>query len=155
MNAIRGFFGLYRFLSNFWPCAVEFEGLVYHSSEAAFQASKLAQDADRVVFTSLNPWEAKRYGRSVSLRDDWEDIKLDVMWRILLVKFSRDPLRIQLLDTGDAFLEEANHWGDTFWGVCGGRGENNLGELLMAVRSELRFMERSDRRPGPVSVIGG
>jgi ribA/ribD-fused uncharacterized protein len=147
MDTIKGFFGSYRFLSNFWPCLVKFEGLVYHSSEAAFQASKLENVSDRVVFVSLNPWEAKRHGRTVTIRRDWEDVKLDVMWHILLAKFSRDPLRTQLLDTGDTFLEETNHWGDTFWGVCVGRGENNLGELLMAVRSELRFTEGLDKSP--------
>jgi predicted NAD-dependent protein-ADP-ribosyltransferase YbiA (DUF1768 family) len=39
--------------------------------------------------------------------------------------------------TGDEELVEGNWWNDTFWGVCNGVGENNLGKLLMKIRAEL------------------
>ena len=57
---------------------------------------------------------------------------------LLRQKFAREPLRSQLLATGEAKLIEGNHWGDTFWGVCRGQGENHLGMLLMKAREEIR-----------------
>ena len=76
-------------------------------------------------------------GRSVSLRPDWEDIKDDVMLEGLYRKFTNDELAEWLLDTGDEELVEGNWWGDRYWGVCNGIGQNKLGKLLMKVREEL------------------
>ena len=73
------------------------------------------------------------------LRDDWEAVKIQIMYQIVYAKFSQNPLLKQkLLDTGDAYLQEGNTWYDTFWGVCNGVGQNNLGYILMRVREELR-----------------
>ena len=134
---VRGFQGFYRFLSNFYPCRVEFEGRVYLSSEAAYQASKTLDETVKDGFVILNAREARRLGREVVVRLDWEDIKLNVMYRILRAKFSQEPLRTRLLATGNNFLEETNYWHDTFWGSYDNKGENHLGRLLMVVRDEL------------------
>jgi hypothetical protein len=92
------------------------------------------------------PRQAKRAGRQLILRPDWEDAKLDIMYQLVLEKFSKDPvLRQRLLDTGDALLVEGNWWHDQFWGnctcgkrpQCAGEGENHLGLILMAVRADL------------------
>jgi len=53
-------------------------------------------------------------------------------------KFSNPQLAKQLLDTKDFELIEGNTWGDTFWGVCSGKGQNNLGKILMQIRNELK-----------------
>lgn len=88
---------------------------------------------------SLNPQSAKRLGRSVLLRPDWEEIKYDVMYQVCKAKFQQNPdLGQKLLKTGNAELIEGNTWGDRIWGVCKGIGENNLGKTLMRVRDELR-----------------
>lgn len=52
---------------------------------------------------------------------------------------SAGECRDQLLATGGVELIEGNDWGDAFWGVCGGYGQNWLGVLLMLVRSELAY----------------
>jgi len=135
---IRGFRGCYGFLSNFYPMDITFEGLTYKSSEAAYQAQKTLDEKLRIRFTGLDAWSARRLGRQIKIRKDWEDIKVDVMYRILKIKFSRQPFRNMLLDTGDAYLEETNYWRDTFWGVYNGEGRNHLGRLLMVVRDELK-----------------
>ncbi len=117
LREILGFQGEHRFLSNFYPCSIEFEGLSYKSSEAAYQASKLVDDSTvKQDFTTLNAREARTRGRRVEMRPDWEGIKLNTMYRILRAKFSADPLRSMLLDTGKAHLEETNYWRDIFWG---------------------------------------
>lgn len=68
----------------------------------------------------------------------WPEIQVDVMRRVLMAKFSDAYLQQQLLDTGDEELIEHNTWKDRFWGVWEGRGENQLGQLLMEVRAHYR-----------------
>ncbi len=135
---IRGFFDAYRFLSNFWPCAVTYGGLDFPSVENAYQAAKCAVPADMASFVDLSAGDAKKRGAEVALRQDWDAIRLSVMRDLLVQKFADPVLRQQLIDTGDVALVEDNTWDDRFWGVCGGQGENNLGKLLMSVRAEIR-----------------
>ena len=140
MKTIDRFTGEYRWLSNFWPTIVWYNGEMYGSVEHAYQAAKTLDTADRAWIRSLSsPWAAKRAGRSVVLRKDWETYRLAIMYELVRHKFEDDDgLRAKLLATGDAELVEGNHWGDTFWGVCGGKGRNELGKILMRVRGELR-----------------
>ena len=92
----------------------------------------------RAIANASTPGLAKKMGRSVSLRPDWEDIKDDVMLEGLYRKFADDELADWLLDTGDEELVEGNWWHDRYWGVCDGVGQNKLGKLLMKVRSEIK-----------------
>lgn len=137
---IGEFQGEYRFLSNFWPAACEFEGVRYPSSEHAYQAAKSLDPAERSrIAALLTPSEAKKAGRALALRPDWETVKFDVMRACVRSKFALNPdLAQRLLATGDALLEEGNTWGDKTWGVVDGVGENRLGKILMDVRAELR-----------------
>lgn len=82
---------------------------------------------------------AKRLGRQAPIREGWDKLKTDVMYELVRQKFRQHPqLSEQLLSTGDANLVEGNWWGDKFWGVCKGEGENHLGLILMRVRQEIR-----------------
>lgn len=137
---IDSFFGEYRFLSNFWPAVVEYEGLTYPSVEHAYQAAKtLDINERRHIAAIVEPGDAKRAGRAAKQRPDWERVKMHVMEDCVRYKFTHHAeLRKKLLATGDAELVEGNTWGDRFWGVCDGQGENHLGKILMKVRAELR-----------------
>lgn len=136
---IDKFEGEFEFLSNFYPASVSMDGMTFQNSEAAYQAQKCLNTMDKFQFCNLSPRDAKKLGRKVQLRPDWEDIKDEVMARILNLKFRQHPnLGNLLIATGDAKLIEGNHWRDTYWGVCDGAGLNRLGELLMQVRTELR-----------------
>ena len=137
---IASFSGEYRFLSNFYVAEVWYEGVRYRSSEHAFQAAKTLCTAERAkVAAAKGPGEAKRLGRCLSLRHDWEDIKVDVMRAVVRDKFMRHAdLREKLLATGSQVLVEGNSWGDKVWGVCKGKGTNWLGRVLMEVRGELQ-----------------
>jgi hypothetical protein len=139
MQMIGEFKGAYRFLSNFWNATVHYEGTDYKSVEHAFQAAKTLLPSERAwVWSAQTASEAKKRGRQVALRPDWEQVKLDVMEALVRDKFSRHPhLRDQLLATGTHELVEGNWWNDTFWGVCRGTGYNHLGRILMKVRAEL------------------
>jgi ribA/ribD-fused uncharacterized protein len=135
---IGEFRGKYYFLSNFSSYPVTHDGWTYQNNEAAFQAMKVADRSKREGFTQLPPNKAKPKGRNVRLRPDWEQVKEQFMYEIVLAKFTQnDDLKQKLLDTGDALLIEGNTWDDTEWGVCRGRGQNKLGKILMRVRKEL------------------
>jgi ribA/ribD-fused uncharacterized protein len=139
MERIEEFQGKNRFLSNFYPARVEFGGVVYPTVEHAYQAAKtLDPELRKKVRAAAKPGLAKRLGRGVALRPNWETVKCRVMFLLLRWKFHLQPLRGQLLATGAAELVEGNRWGDTYWGVCRGEGENRLGKLLMQVRKELQ-----------------
>jgi len=135
--AIMRFDGVYRFLSNFYYCDVYYDSVRYKSSEHAYQAAKTSDINLREAIRECNtPGDAKKLGRKLPLRTDWDDVKLNEMYKILKSKFSNPKLKKMLVDTGSEELIEGNNWGDVYWGVCIGRGENNLGKLLMKVRSE-------------------
>lgn len=131
----------YSFLSNFYPAPVEYKGLVYQNSEAAFQAQKCLTNEEKKEFCCLPANMAKRLGRQVSLREDWEAVKLELMEEIVRAKFMQNPdLANKLLATGQKSLIEGNNWNDRFWGVDSktGQGENHLGRILIKVRDELK-----------------
>ena len=136
---IKSFQGRHRFLSNFFLAPVLYDGIEYPSSEHAYQAAKSVRTSAKEYIAKLaTAGAAKSYGKKVGLRPDWEDIKLDVMFQIVSAKFSQNPeLRESLVATGEKELVEGNTWGDTFWGVCDGVGENHLGKILMRVRKAL------------------
>jgi ribA/ribD-fused uncharacterized protein len=136
---IDSFRGDFAFLSNFLESPIEFEGDVYPTVEHAFQAAKTCDPEERdKVRVAKTPSSAKKIGRRVKLRSDWEAVKVGIMLDLLRIKFSDPALRQQLLGTGDAELVEGNTWNDTFWGVSSktGKGKNTLGKLLMQVRDE-------------------
>jgi len=139
--AISGFFGEYRFLSNFWPATVRFEGQVYPTVEHAYQGAKCVDPTMREqIRLAKRPGKAKKLGSKVKPRADWDEVRAEVMRHLVSQKFQRhSELGDQLLATGNAELVEENSWGDTFWGVCEGEGENRLGRILMEVRQELRL----------------
>ncbi len=140
-TSIRGFFGEYRFLSNFHPCSVKVLGKVYPSSEHAYMALKTLDLTERqLIQDAATAVEARRLGQQVRLRPNWEELKLVAMRMAVQAKFKNTPLlKKKLLATGDRLLEETNNWDDTFWGVDMRRnkGENHLGLILMSIRSEL------------------
>ena len=139
-QVINSFKNEYRFLSNFAFALVEFDGCLYPTVEHAYQAAKTENMEDRRVMCGLHtPGDAKRFGKFLKIRDDWESVKLGIMEELVRCKFFNDSRLAQmLLLTGDAELIEGNYWGDVFWGVCRGRGNNHLGRILMKVRKELR-----------------
>lgn len=131
---IEQFYGPYRFLSNFWPCSVSLDGMVFPSVEHAYQAAKTLDTQARAALVHLTAGQAKRAGRRLVLRPDWDAVKLHVMTELVRAKFSEPTLHAALQATHPHDLVEGNTWGDTFWGVCNGVGANHLGQILMAVR---------------------
>jgi hypothetical protein len=138
MRQITSFSGDYAFLSNFYPAPTPYEGIVFSSSEHAFQAAKTLDMVERRRLADLStPGKVKRAGRRVVLRSDWEQVKIAIMTAIVRAKFQHNhELAQKLAATANAELVEGNRHRDRFWGVCGGEGQNWLGRILMEVRAE-------------------
>ncbi len=139
---VKGFFGKYRWLSNFHICPVEYEGVLYPSSENAYQAAKIVKE-ERSIFALLTPYQSKkkwsRYTRLDGSTKEWDERKNSVMRTVLIDKFNRnEDVKQWLIETGNKYLEETNHWEDGWFGVdikLG--GENHLGKILMEIRKNL------------------
>lgn len=137
---IQTFDGEYAFLSNFYPAPLVWDGMRWSTSEHAYQAAKTLDVQQRQAIQALtNPAFAKRAGKTVSMRSNWNDIKVGIMREIVHAKFEQNiSLRQKLIATGDAVLEEGNTWRDRVWGICpprSGQGRNELGKILMEVRT--------------------
>lgn len=140
---IDKFDGENSFLSNFYTANTVYGGLIYDNNEDAFQAAKVLDDHVRITFTRLEPALAKRKGRQVELRPDWEDVKENIMFEIVRSKFvNNSRLARRLIATKDHILIEGNTWHDNYWGNCSCpkckniEGKNTLGKILMHVRKE-------------------
>lgn len=155
MNKINGFFGAYRFLSNFYQHPIEFDGMLFPDNESAYQAAKTFDLEDRVMIRDAgSPAKAKRLGQIIEKRPDWQFVNLEIMKTINRIKFSDSRLRQKLLDTDDSILIEKNNWHDNWYGDCecknrGGEhpnclevGSNWLGICLMQIRGELKDQDR-------------
>lgn len=140
LNKITKFRDEYRFLSNFFICKIEYNGLTYRSVEHAFQAQKVLNPSIRQYVSKIHsPVDARRYMRSVELRPDWEVVKLAIMTDLVRQKFTKySALKKLLLDTDDKEIIEENDWHDDYWGVYKGKGNNHLGKIIMKIRSELK-----------------
>ena len=137
-NAIVEFRGENRFLSNFHPCTVRYQDLAYPSSEHAYQAAKSLDPAVRErIAKCRTAAQAKRKGREIPLTHEFMCTRHFIMYEIVRNKFIQNrELTRALLSTRPKFLVEGNTWGDTFWGVCDGKGLNWLGHILMQQREE-------------------
>lgn len=155
--------------SNFAPSAIVIEypqpwhgdgsgslGAPYRESYATvehfFQASKAAAGFDHeMIRTADSPGESKSRGNSRQswapgcahlplLREDWEDVKYEVMVAGLREKFAMPNYMPALLATSGSMIAEDSPT-DFIWGIRDERGgftgENLLGKALMEVRTEL------------------
>ena len=141
---IDSFSGDFRFLSNFVGSVTTPKGTFCATVEHAFQAAKTLDPGEqKSVLSCSTPGQAKRAGRKVTLRRNWDQVKNNVMMALVRAKFTQDSvLAAQLLATGTEPLVEGNRWHDNYWGSCtcsrcGDAGKNRLGQILMQVRSEL------------------
>ena len=134
----------FAFLSNMYYSPLKVNGLYFSCVESAFQSFKTTDIETRKKFQFISGPEAKKLGRKVNLRADWNDIRLDVMKSLLLCKFKHYPKLkeelVKLYDKGIEIIED-NAWNDTFWGKCNGKGENNLGKLLTEIAYEYYLEE--------------
>lgn len=135
---IDSFKGEYAWLSNMALVKIKYDGIEYPSVEHAYMSAKshYMEWKSRCADTQISGKQIKLESKGVILRDDWEEVKYDVMKECIDHKFSQEPFKTKLEETGDVELVEGNWWNDLYWGVDSktGKGENNLGKLIMEKR---------------------
>ena len=138
-RAVKEFKGVHGYMSNFYRIEIRYKGEVYPTVEHAFQAAKTKSKYwQQKIKEAKTPAEAKKMGRKAPLKTDWNKYRDKVMRKLIKEKFRDPKLRERLLKSGDAWLEEGNTWGDTYWGTVNGKGTNRLGKILMRHRDRLR-----------------
>lgn len=138
-DTIFGFFGSYRFLSNYHICNVEYNGVVFQTTEAAYQAAKFTNPQVWKIFAGLRHVDCRIIGQSIVQPSDWKVKRIRVMFDVNQSKYKDATLRELLQNTGNRRLVEANDWGDVFWGTTpDGAGQSILGNLLMCIRDSGR-----------------
>lgn len=141
---INKFRGKYYFLSNFYETDIKYDGINYRNTEAAFQAQKVLSDDEKRKFSNLDARRAKKLGRRVKLRKDWEKVKDNYMYEICLAKFSQNhELAEKLLETGDEELIEGNQWKDTYWGVYNGKGKKQTWKNINENKKRVKRLVRN------------
>ena len=122
--------------------------MMFPCTETAYQAAKTLDMDLRRKISQMTPFEAVELSKSggISVRAGWDDVKYSVMQNLVWQKFQHPELKKMLLATKNKKLIEGNTWGDVYWGVCDGVGENNLGKILMETRELLRTREKENRR---------
>jgi ribA/ribD-fused uncharacterized protein len=136
----------YSFLSNFFNANQALEGLTFPTNEHWFQSRKTKVFKERVAIeTCYSPSTAKRLGRQVTLRKDWDKVKTMIMMKGLRAKFKQNKdIAKKLKETYPHKLTEGNYWHDNYWGDCfcpkckNIKGANMLGKLLELVRINLK-----------------
>lgn len=116
-----------------------YQGVNYWTSENFFQAMKTKDLGIREQIALMNPYKSKTFARTVDLREDWQEIKINVMRYALRHKFSEHTRWGRFLKESKEELIEFNNWGDEFWGVdiFSENGANHLGKLLTEIRNEI------------------
>jgi ribA/ribD-fused uncharacterized protein len=125
--------------SNMFERTFNLGGSTWKSTEHYFQAHKAVHkdDAER-IWGLKSPFDAKKEGKVIQERADWDQVKESVLLHALRAKFGQNPdLAQMLIATGDEELLEFAPWdrGDSYWGWP---GQNRMGVLLSQVRDELQ-----------------
>lgn len=126
--------------SNYSIHSIKIDGIgVFPTVEAAFQAHKNINDKEYVQkqIDSKSVIMSKYLGNKIVTNDDWEEKKVEIMEKILELKFEQhECIRENLLNTGLRQIVEHTK-DDTFWGDGGdGTGKNMLGKILMKIRNK-------------------
>ena len=132
----------HKWLSNFEPCEIELHGNIYQSVESAYQSEKSNNENWKRFCLNNSSRDVKIASKKIKIRKDWNDVKLRIMENLLKQKFSKEPFKKLLLQTGDENIVEGNYWNDVEWGVDLTRspniGENHLGRIIMKIRDNLK-----------------
>lgn len=140
---INIFRGEHAWLSNMYECGIEYKDYLFNSVENAYMWEKNPEDPEWLKMCLVySAGKIKRESKAITIRNDWDEIKLNVMETLLTIKFNQEPFKTKLIETGDQNIVEGTLWGDSFWGVDlkvnPNYGENHLGRLIMKIRDQLK-----------------
>ena len=142
MNYVHFYIDQYYLFSNYSALPVKYKGVIYPTSEHAYQSAKFAHNKKiyNKIINAQSPSEAKRISNEYKgyERKDWMSVKLQIMSNIIHEKAKQhEEVRNKLLITGAAQIVEAS--ADSFWGHGkDNNGKNHLGKIWMQIREALR-----------------
>ena len=79
-------------LTNMYNAKVTINGRTFDNAEAAFQSFKTTSKLSRNRFVGIDGYSAKRLGRELPLRGDWETVKVQIMKKVLRAKFTQSKV---------------------------------------------------------------
>lgn len=141
MEKIEKFVEENYFLSTMSRCFITINGITYPTVEHAFQASKTRDtEIQQKIADMENPVDAVRFGRTIKPYPAWLGQRLQILERLLEIKFQKDTYKNLLIATGDAEIEHRNDYGDAFFGIRNdnNQGQNWLGRLTQKVREKIK-----------------
>ena len=138
----------YAWLSNMclFPKPIIVNNEKIKSSEHYYHSRKTLDPVLRKQILEMdNPYEVKKFCKTIKIRDDWEYVKIPVMKEASNIKYSITYFRLKLIACKEPIIEENKHY-DIFWGTCNGKGENNLGKILTELRERIIKEEEFKKR---------
>jgi len=140
MNNELRFNGETHPLSNFYPAKINVDGKIYKTAEHYYQSEKATNTMDKSrVMQAESPSNARRIGKQIKKRADFDEIKDIIMYKGVKAKFTQNvEVKAYLLATGDRYLIEDASF-SPYWGTgYNDMGENKMGKMLMQIRDELK-----------------
>ena len=135
-------YGELGYLANYSNHGFELDGKYWPTVEHYYQAQKFDdEELKEKIRQAETPKIASTIGRDRNnkVRENWEDVKRDIMLVGVLAKFRSHPdILKKLLDTGEQEIVE-NTDIDYYWG-CGENktGRNEFGKILVKAREILK-----------------
>jgi len=136
----------YGCFSNFSSHPIDIANHTWATVEHYYQSQKFVgteyEPLIPIIRAVKTPEEAAALGRDRCrvVREDWEEVKTEIMYQAVLIKFlTHLDIQAILLSTHDALIVEDSPT-DYYWG-CGSQrtGQNQLGKILMQVRQAIRL----------------
>lgn len=152
-------------LSNMAPgFSLRVNGVIIPSAEALYQACRfpLFPEIQKEIIEQNSPMTAKMISRKYAskTRQDWEEVKYDIMYWVLQVKLSQNYSRFSkiLIETGNKHIVELSDK-DKDWAVVELdhntlSGKNALGRLLMKLRNEYIINNKCSDCIEPINIFG-
>lgn len=142
LSKIASFTGYFDFMHNNFQTPVYYEGILYPSVTHAYHAARSSDETTRRAILNAETFQILG-GIAIRIIDssDWQERKLKVMEQLVRDKFRRSKElqeKLKSTDLRDLIMTyEEDNSKNTFWGMVKGKGQNQLGRILMKIRSDL------------------
>ncbi|MGW1466353.1 NADAR family protein [Streptomyces sp. NPDC002308] len=125
-------------LRNEFPAPIVMGNRTYPTVTHAYWGLAVADERRQAeILGAENPRDARKIAEDSTVRDDWPQVRVAVMTRLLRAKFQQHPEFADTLMATGASRLIYTEVGSTFWGQRGLEGRNWMGRLLELTRSEL------------------
>ena len=156
LSRIDSFTGYFDFMHNNFQTPVYYEGILYPSVTHAYHAARSTDERTRRAI--LNSETFQILGNiAIRIEDppDWQEKKVKIMEQLLRDKFRRSKELQEKLRTTEhrelVMTYQEKKKNNLYWGVVKGKGQNQLGRILMRIRDDL--IQDKVPTPNPVEIL--